>query len=112
MAKTMIVALPSGKKLLFGAPERGGLHEVSLKDKLVEKASGDFEKALTTLGELVGVLEKTVGALVRRPTKVEMEFGATLSADCDLWVVSGKGEAEFKVTLSWDADSNRERAPS
>jgi Trypsin-co-occurring domain 1 len=50
------------------------------------------------------VLENTVGALARRPSKVEMEFGATLSADCDLWVVSGKGEAEFKVTLSWDAD--------
>ncbi len=49
--------------------------------------------------------ERRLGALVRRPTKVEMEFGATLSADCDLWVVSGKGEAEFKVTLSWDADS-------
>ena len=50
------------------------------------------------------VLEKTVGGLVHRPSKVEMEFGATLSADCDLWIVSGKGEAEFKVTLSWDAD--------
>jgi Trypsin-co-occurring domain 1 len=104
MAKTMIVTLPSGKKVLFGAPERGGLREVSLRDKLTEKASGEFENALSTLGELVGVLENTVGALARRPSKVEMEFGATLSADCDLWVVSGKGEAEFKVTLSWDAD--------
>jgi hypothetical protein len=104
MAKTIIVALPSGKKLLFGAPERGGLHEVSLGDKLAEKASGQFENALATLGELVGVLEKSVGALERRPSKVEMEFGATLSGDCDLWIVSGKGEAEFKVTLSWDKD--------
>src|SRR5271165_3171217 len=104
MAKTMIIALPSGKKLLFGGPERGGLHEVSLGDKLAEKASGQFENALATLGELIGVLEKSVGALASRPSKVEMEFGASLSADCDLWVVSGKGEAEFKVTLSWDAD--------
>ena len=104
MTKTMIVELPSGKKLLFGGPEKGGLHEVSLKDKLTTKASGQFETALGTLGELVGVLEKTVGGLVHRPSKVEMEFGATLSADCDLWIVSGKGEAEFKVTLSWDAD--------
>jgi hypothetical protein len=30
-----------------------------------------------------------------------MEFGATLSSECDLWIVSGHGEAEFKVTLSW-----------
>jgi hypothetical protein len=104
MTKTMLVELPSGKKLLFGGPEKGGLHEVSLKDQLTTKASGQFETALGTLGELVGVLEKTVGGLVHRPSKVEMEFGATLSADCDLWIVSGKGEAEFKVTLSWDAD--------
>jgi len=32
MTKTMVVELPSGKKLLFGGPEKGGLHEVSLKD--------------------------------------------------------------------------------
>ena len=48
------------------------------------------------------MLEKSVGALARRPSKVEMEFGATLSGDCDLWIVSGKGEAEFKVTLCWE----------
>ncbi len=107
MAKTMIVELPSGKKLLFGAAERGGLHEVSAKDKLIETSSGTFEKALSTLGELVAVLEKSVGALEKRPSKVEMEFGATLSGDCDLWIVSGKGEAEFKVTLSWEGDDRK-----
>jgi len=104
MAKTMIIALPSGKKLLFGGPERGGLHEVSLGDKLAEKTSAQFERGLAGLGELVGILEQSVGALVHRPSKVEMEFDATLSGDCDLWIVSGHGEAEFKVTLSWDAD--------
>jgi hypothetical protein len=57
MAKTMIVVLPSGKKLLFGGPERGGLHEVSLADKLAEKTSAQFEKGLAGLGELVGILE-------------------------------------------------------
>ncbi len=107
MAKTMIVTLPSGEKVLFGAPQRGGLREVSLKDKLVETSSSMFERALSTLGELVGVLEKSVGALEKRPSKVEMEFGATLSGDCDLWIVSGEGEAEFKVTLSWDADEKQ-----
>jgi hypothetical protein len=44
MSKTMVVELPSGKKLLFGGPEKGGLHEVSLKDRLATKASGQFEK--------------------------------------------------------------------
>lgn len=30
-----------------------------------------------------------------------MEFRASLSGECDLWVVSGEGEAEFKVKVTW-----------
>jgi hypothetical protein len=30
-----------------------------------------------------------------------MEFRASLSGECDLWIVSGDGEAEFKVKLAW-----------
>ena len=104
MSKTMVVELPSGKKLLFGGSGEAGLREVSLKDKLTTAASGQFESALGTLGELVGVLEKTVAGLARRPSKIEMEFGAKLSGECDLWIVSGEGEAEFKVTLSWEGE--------
>jgi len=31
-----------------------------------------------------------------------MEFGAKLSNDCNLRIVSGDGEAELKATLSWE----------
>ncbi|MBY0297813.1 MAG: hypothetical protein K2X71_17555 [Methylobacterium sp.] len=30
-----------------------------------------------------------------------MEFRASLTGECDLWIVSGETEAEFKVTLTW-----------
>ena len=102
MSNTMIVELPSGKKLLFGMPEKGGLQEVSARNKLPEAASGEFEAALGTLGELVGILEKNIGSLAKRPSRVEMEFGASLSGTCDLWIVSGEGKAEFKVKLVWE----------
>ena len=97
----MQVELPNGKRLLFGTPPDGGLQEVSFVNTLSKATAGQFESALGTLGELIGVLEKHVGALANRPAKMEMEFGASLSGECDLWVVSGKGEAEFKVTLTW-----------
>jgi hypothetical protein len=42
-----------------------------------------------------------IGKMVSRPEKVEMEFGAKLSGECDLWIVSGNADAEFDVTLSW-----------
>ena len=32
---------------------------------------------------------------------LKMEFRASLSGECDLWIVSGNAEAEFKVTLAW-----------
>ena len=73
-----------------------------LGSKLPQAAAGQLEAALETLGELVILLEKHVGAMVSRPSKVEIEFGATVSGEGNLWVVSGKGEAEFKVSLAWD----------
>ena len=48
------------------------------------------------------LLETSVGRMSAKPDKVEMEFGAKISGDCDLWIVSGEGEADFRVTLSWD----------
>jgi hypothetical protein len=34
--------------------------------------------------------------------KRPLEFGATLTADCKLWIVSGKGDYAIKVKLSWE----------
>jgi Trypsin-co-occurring domain 1 len=102
MSARMIIELPAGHKVLFGGlgPEIG-LAEVSVAED-VARASGDkFKAALGSLADLVAILEQSVGHMAHRPDKVEMEFGATLSGDCNLWIVSGKGEAEFKVTLSW-----------
>lgn len=105
MPARMIVELPSGNKVLFGG--RGvtkGLSEVAVMDQVTKATSATFQKALSSLGELVSALEQSVDRLTKRPDKVEMEFRASLSGECDLWVVSGDGEAEFKVTLAWGQD--------
>jgi Trypsin-co-occurring domain 1 len=102
MTARMIVELPGGNKVLFGGGGIAtGLSEVSLADDIA-KASGDkFKAALGSLADLVAALEQSVGHMVHRPDKVEMEFGASLSGECDLWIVSGDAKAEFKVTLGW-----------
>ncbi len=102
MPAQMIVELPSGNKVLFGG--RGaptGLSEVAVMDNVARATSATFQKALGSLAELVSTLEQSIDKIAKRPEKVEMEFRASLSGECDLWVVSGEGEAEFKVTLSW-----------
>ena len=102
MPARMIVETPNGHKILFGG--RGaavGLSEVSVLDNVRTATGEQFKKALGSLADLVAVLEEAVGRVAHRPEKVEMEFKASLSGECDLWIVSGEGEAEFKVTLGW-----------
>jgi hypothetical protein len=102
MSAPTVIDLPDGKKLYFGGDAKKGLSEVSAKGKIATVTTEKFKSALGSLGELVKILEASIGDLPKRPDKIEMEFGAKLSTDCNLWIVSGEGEAEFKVTLSWE----------
>ena len=102
MAARMIVELADGSKILLGGSgQAAGLSEVSLAGDVAKATADGFKAALGSLAELVGTLQDRIGNMPHRPEKVEMEFRASLSAECDLWVVSGDGEAEFKVTLTW-----------
>jgi hypothetical protein len=106
MSKPTIIELPEGKKLYFGGDAKTGLSEVSAKGKIARVTTEQFKSALGSLGELVKILEDSVGTMPKRPDKVEMEFGASLKGECDLWIVSGEGEADFKVKLSWERNSS------
>lgn len=104
MARIMEVELANGKKLFFGSTGKGGLTEVSLATDITKAAAGQFENALGTLGDLIGLLEKQIGALASRPSKVEVEFAASLSGKCDLVIVKGEADCELKVKLAWDGE--------
>lgn len=106
MPQQIIIELPEGRKLYFGSDAQTRLAEVSAKSKLAAMTTENFKSALGSLGELVKILEDSVGNLPKRPDKIEMEFGASLKGDCNLWIVKGEGEADFKVTLSWDRNSS------
>src|SRR5262249_11345483 len=106
------VQLPGGSKVLFGGKGTArGLSEVGIADGVTEATSANFKAALGSLADLVAALEQSVGKMVHRPDKVEMEFGASLSGECDLWIVSGEGEAEFKVKLSWEKKNSPATSP-
>ena len=105
MSARMVVQLSDGQKVFFGAGDDAGLAEAGVADAIAKATGETFKKALGSLAELVKMLEASVGAMEKRPEKVEMEFGAKISGDCDLWIVSGEGEADFKVTLTWGKDS-------
>ena len=97
----MIVELADGAKIHFGREPRTGLSEVGIAEDIARASAAKFKAALGSLASLVAALEASVGQMPNRPNKVEMEFGASLSGDCDLWIVSGEGKADFKVKLAW-----------
>ena len=102
MSAPMVVEFANGNKVILG---RGsavtGLAEVSLVGDVARATADGFKSALGSLGDLVAIMEEKIGRMPHRPEKVEMEFRASISGECDLWIVSGDGEAEFKVTLTW-----------
>jgi hypothetical protein len=101
MSAQMIVELADGAKIHFGREPETGLSEVGIAEDIAKVTGEKFKAALGSLASLVAALEVSVGQMPHRPDKVEMEFGASLSGDCDLWVVSGEGKADFKVKLAW-----------
>lgn len=102
MSARIIIDLPAGRKVLLGGGgPNTGLADVGMADEVVRITGDKFKAALGSLADLVAAMEQSLGQMAHRPDKVEMEFGATLSSACDLWIVSGEGEAEFKITLAW-----------
>ena len=103
MSSEIIIEFSNGKKLLIGGDnKKSGLQQVSKKEKIKTATADEFTDAMGTLANLVDVMDASLGKISKKPSKVEMEFGASLTADCNLWVVSGEGKAEFKVKLTWD----------
>lgn len=96
------VQLAEGRKLLIGGNgSAAGLAEVSVGSRVVEAGVDAFQKGLSTLADLFRMLDAAVEAIPKRPDSIEMEFKAKLTGECDLWVVSGEGEAEFTVKVTW-----------
>lgn len=105
MPPRMLVELQNGNKILFGGDGRGGgLSEASLGGDIATASAEKFKSALGSLSGLVDILQDQVSRIAQRPETIEMEFRASLTGECNLWVVSGDAEAEFKVTLRWGKD--------
>jgi Trypsin-co-occurring domain 1 len=103
MSAQMIVEFQDGQQILFGGTDSGtGLSEVGVEEEIAKRTEAAFRSGIGAIGKLMTTLEESVGAMPKRPDKIEMEFGATLSADCKLWIVSGKGDYAIKVKLSWE----------
>lgn len=102
MTALMVIELSDDKRLFFGGrgPD-GELSEIWVTDDIAKGTTENFKSAMNSLAELVKLLDESVGAMPKHPEKIEIEFGASLGSDCNLWIAPGDSKAEFKVKLSW-----------
>ena len=100
MSARIEVELVNGSKILIGGREGAGSSST-----IPNVSAYTFKTALGSLVEVVEILEHAVASMANRPEKVEMEFGASISSECNLWIVPAEGEAEFRVKLTWGRDS-------
>ncbi|SFK11014.1 CU044_2847 family protein [Methylocapsa palsarum] len=102
MSARMLVELADGNIILFGGGPVTGAPDVGLSDDFSRSTAETFQAAFASLGLVAKMFEDSISALPNGPGKLELEFGATLSRDCDLWIVPAGGPAEFKVKLTWE----------
>ena len=100
VAARIEVELVNGTKILIGGRETAGSSSA-----IPNVSAYTFKTALGSLVEVVEMLEHAVASMTNQPEKVEMEFGASLSSECNLWIVPGAEDAEFRVKLTWGRDS-------
>ena len=103
MSSRMVIELDGGGKVLFGGNGTGP-QEIGRLGDVAKVTAEKFGAALGQLGKVVEVLHNSIDRMPNKPKKIEIELRASLSSECNLWIVSGDGEAEFKVTLAWDKD--------
>ncbi|WP_395665897.1 CU044_2847 family protein [Methylocella sp.] len=101
MSARMIIDFSEGQIVLFGGAPEEGVADGGLMNGATRAAASVLEGAFGALGEIAATLERAVGALPNRPETVEVEFGATLSSEGDLWVVGEDASPEFRIRLSW-----------
>jgi hypothetical protein len=94
--------MQDGRNLHIGGDISSGLGEIGIGDATIKIAASKFESAFASLTDILHMVEKSVGQAKKKPSKVELEFGFSLTSDCSIWIVSGGGKAEFKVKVSWD----------
>ena len=96
MTARIEVELFNGSKILIG-----GGHAAGSSLAIPNVSAYTFKTGLGSLVEIVEILEHAVASMANRPEKVEMEFGASVSSECNLCIVPGTEDAEFRVKLTW-----------
>ncbi|MEV0370923.1 CU044_2847 family protein [Streptomyces sp. NPDC050636] len=83
----------------------GSARPVSVDSRMsraVTRGGEVLEEALRPLSGVLGQIHRSISSGSHRPDEVTVQFGVTLGSDLKLGVFSGKGEASFTVSATWN----------
>jgi hypothetical protein len=96
-------------------------HGTILIESAISEKSGSLKQAggitdtKKKLGELLDVITpisesiiSSVNKLSKKPDSITAEYGLSITAEGNLFVVKAAGEASLKVTFQWSSDKNDE----
>lgn len=75
---------------------------VGIGDEVIKTASQSLEKSLSGIKTIGDALINKVKSFNEPADEVEVKFGIKFSADLDVVVAKGSGEANYEITLKWD----------
>jgi hypothetical protein len=78
--------------------QAGGVSEI-------KKKLGDLLAVITPISESI---ISSVDKLSRLPDSITAEYGLSITAEGDLFVVKAAGEASLKVTFTWSPDRKKD----
>lgn len=73
--------------------------KTGIKDDL----KNSFEKAKTTIFEMVNSFENELEKRDKRPSEFSLEFTLSLSTKSDIWIIGCESNTGLKVNLKWIA---------
>lgn len=79
--------------------------------KIAEEAKETFEQALSKIRPATEKVLTTLRGLVHSPHEIEMEFGFNMSAAAGVIIASASTAANYKVTLRWTSDEQKQSNP-
>lgn len=95
------------------------IREVDESLARVGRGGGSVARASRTFGEMVESIRPLadgfvgrLSGLAHRPDEITLEFGVSLSAEADIVIASTATQANFGVTLTWNAPAPQDVPPS
>lgn len=65
----------------------------------------EFNDAIQSLGAYANSLQDVIGGIKLTPKEVSVEIGMKLTGEAGFIIASAKGEADMRITLTWEPGS-------